>query len=128
MHSRYDSARSSTHRADRTRFAITYGGGDRVTGFLSVDDVTVGAVRVAAQTFAEAVRGMSAFVFFFCSGLSVLVYDLRSTEISKFVTAGIQSEKYDVHMKKNFFFLRTHQSSLYVRFEKCRTSSIARCQ
>ncbi|XP_063826532.1 lysosomal aspartic protease-like [Ostrinia nubilalis] len=62
LHRKYDSKKSHTHRSNGSEFAIHYGSGS-LSGFLSTDDVTVQGLRVARQTFAEALRQPSvAFV------------------------------------------------------------------
>ncbi|GJP42374.1 hypothetical protein CLOM_g1944 [Closterium sp. NIES-68] len=52
-HAKYDSRKSQTYEADGTPFAIQYGSG-AMKGFQSKDQVTVGDVTIAGQTFAEA--------------------------------------------------------------------------
>eukprot|EP00794_Sanderia_malayensis_P018067 gene18067-19876_t len=53
LHSKYDHSKSSSYKANDTKFAIRYGSGS-CEGFLSQDTVKVGELSVAKQTFAEA--------------------------------------------------------------------------
>lgn len=52
VHPRYDSSKSSTYKANGTIFKIDYASGP-VSGFLSVDSVTIGDVTTQSNTFAE---------------------------------------------------------------------------
>jgi cathepsin D len=54
-HNRYDSAKSSTYKANGTTFSITYGSGS-VSGFLSEDTLTIGDLTVQGQIFGEATK------------------------------------------------------------------------
>jgi len=52
LHSKYDSTRSSTYKANGTKFAIQYGSGP-VSGFYAVDNIGWGSNTVKSQIFAE---------------------------------------------------------------------------
>jgi len=52
LHSKYDSSKSQTYKANGTSFAIQYGTG-ACSGFLSSDSLGIGGVNVVGQTFAE---------------------------------------------------------------------------
>jgi len=53
FHARYYQERSSTYIANNTRFSIQYGSGS-MTGYLSVDDMSIGGLNVKRQKFAQA--------------------------------------------------------------------------
>jgi len=53
IHSRYYQAESSTYKANNTAFAIQYGSGS-VSGYLSVDTVDIGGLKVQNQKFGQA--------------------------------------------------------------------------
>uniref|UniRef100_T1JF83 Peptidase A1 domain-containing protein n=1 Tax=Strigamia maritima TaxID=126957 RepID=T1JF83_STRMM len=54
IHRKYDSTKSSTYYKNGSDFEIRYGSGS-LTGFLSIDVLTIGDIKVINQTFAEAV-------------------------------------------------------------------------
>jgi len=53
LHHRYDSTKSSTYKANGTKFEIHYGSGS-MSGFLSTDSCCIAGLCVSDQTFAEA--------------------------------------------------------------------------
>lgn len=53
LHNRYDSSKSSTYKANGTKFEIHYGSGS-MSGFLSTDSCCIAGLCVSDQTFAEA--------------------------------------------------------------------------
>lgn len=55
VHTKYDSSKSSTYKANGTEFAIRYGTGS-LEGVISNDLLTVGNIQVQGQDFAESVK------------------------------------------------------------------------
>eukprot|EP00271_Cylindrocystis_brebissonii_P015814 TRINITY_DN38846_c0_g1_i1.p1 TRINITY_DN38846_c0_g1~~TRINITY_DN38846_c0_g1_i1.p1 ORF type:complete len:564 (+),score=85.28 TRINITY_DN38846_c0_g1_i1:148-1692(+) len=55
LHKRYNSGKSLTYVSDGTPFQIQYGSGS-MTGFQSIDTVTIGDIAVKNQVFAEATK------------------------------------------------------------------------
>ncbi|XP_043501655.1 lysosomal aspartic protease [Polistes fuscatus] len=53
LHHKYDSSKSSTYKQNGTEFAIRYGSGS-LSGFLSVDKVSIAGAEIKDQMFAEA--------------------------------------------------------------------------
>jgi len=78
LHSKYDSSRSSTYKANGTEFEIRYGTGS-MKGFVSKDDVSIGDLFIKGLDFAEAVEepGLT-FAFGKFDGIMGLAYDTIS--------------------------------------------------
>ncbi|KAI4485856.1 PREDICTED: lysosomal aspartic protease [Polistes canadensis] len=53
LHHKYDSSKSSSYKQNGTEFAIRYGSGS-LSGFLSVDKVSIAGAEIKDQMFAEA--------------------------------------------------------------------------
>jgi cathepsin D len=80
FHTRYDSAKSSTYRANGTKLHIQYGSG-AIDGFLSNDVVTVASLSVQNQGFAEvtAEQGLS-FLFGKLDGIAGMAFPSIAVE------------------------------------------------
>ncbi|KAI9659247.1 MAG: Vacuolar protease A [Trizodia sp. TS-e1964] len=75
LHSKYDSASSSTFRANGSSFEIKYGSGS-MEGFISNDVISIGNMIIKNQDFAEAVKEPGlAFAFGKFDGILGLGYD-----------------------------------------------------
>lgn len=80
LHSKYDSAASSTYKANGTEFEIRYGSGE-LSGFISQDTLTIGDLTVKHQDFAEATNEPGlAFAFGRFDGILGLGYDTISVD------------------------------------------------
>lgn len=78
LHSKYDSSKSSTYKANGTSFEIRYGSGS-LSGFVSQDDMTIGDLKIVGQDFAEATSEPGlAFAFGRFDGILGLGYDTIS--------------------------------------------------
>ena len=55
LHAKYDSASSSTYKANGTTFEIRYGSGS-MEGFVSSDLLTIGDLEIPNVDFAEATK------------------------------------------------------------------------
>ncbi|TAQ87633.1 hypothetical protein B7494_g4061 [Chlorociboria aeruginascens] len=78
LHTKYDSASSSTYKKNGSTFAIQYGSGS-LSGFVSQDTVTIGDLKIKNQIFAEATEEPGlAFAFGRFDGILGLGYDTIS--------------------------------------------------
>ena len=75
LHTKYDSAASSTYKANGTDFQIQYGSGS-MEGFVSQDTLKIGDLTIPKQDFAEATKEPGlAFAFGKFDGIMGLGYD-----------------------------------------------------
>ncbi|GLB43271.1 putative aspartic peptidase A1 [Lyophyllum shimeji] len=72
-HRKYDSAASSTYKANGTKFTLQYGAGS-VEGFYSQDVLRVGDLLIQTQTFGEAVQESPDFETVVSDGILGLAY------------------------------------------------------
>ena len=78
LHTKYDSAGSSSYKANGTSFEIRYGSGS-LSGFVSQDTLSIGDITVKKQDFAEATSEPGlAFAFGRFDGILGLGYDTIS--------------------------------------------------
>ncbi|KAK0553414.1 aspartic proteinase precursor [Tilletia horrida] len=78
LHTKYDSAESSTYKENGTSFQIQYGSGS-MEGFVSNDVLSIGDLTIKKQDFAEATQEPGlAFAFGKFDGILGLAYDTIS--------------------------------------------------
>jgi len=78
LHTKYDSASSTTYKANGSEFEIRYGSGS-MQGFVSNDVLNIGDITIRNQEFAEAVKEPGlAFAFGKFDGILGLGYDTIS--------------------------------------------------
>ncbi|KAN0097235.1 Aspartic peptidase domain containing protein [Tylopilus felleus] len=78
LHSKYDSAESSSYKANGSEFSIRYGSGS-MKGFVSQDNLAIGDLVIRSQDFAEATQEPGlAFAFGKFDGILGLAYDTIS--------------------------------------------------
>jgi len=109
LHERYDSSKSSTYKANGTKFDIRYGSGS-VSGFLSEDTVTLGDLSVSGQVFAEvtAEPGL-AFIAGKFDGILGLAFDSISVDHVTPVWYNLLSQ--GLVSKKSFSFWMSKDAS-----------------
>lgn len=80
LHNKYDSAKSSTYKANKTEFEIQYGTGN-VEGFISQDKLKLGDLEIPNQEFGEATSepGLT-FAFGKFDGIMGLAYNSISVQ------------------------------------------------
>ncbi|KAI0081774.1 endopeptidase [Panus rudis PR-1116 ss-1] len=75
LHTKYDSSKSSTYKANGSEFSIQYGSGS-MEGFVSRDTLRIGDLTIKDQLFAEATKEPGlAFAFGKFDGILGLAYD-----------------------------------------------------
>jgi cathepsin D len=92
-HTRYQSSKSSTYKANGTEFSIQYGSG-AVAGFLSQDVLTIADLKVQGQVFGEATKepGIS-FIAAKFDGILGMAYETISVDHVTPVWYNILSQK-----------------------------------
>lgn len=75
LHAKYDNSKTSSYKANGTKFSIQYGSG-ACSGFISSDSVTLGDITVTDQLFAEVTKEPGiAFIAAQFDGIMGLAFD-----------------------------------------------------
>ncbi|CAG9863992.1 unnamed protein product [Phyllotreta striolata] len=106
FHNKYDSTKSSTYKANDTKFAIEYGSG-ALSGFVSSDNVDVGGITVTGQLFAEATSEPgAAFLAGKFDGILGLGYDTISVNNMPTVFGNLFAQHTDLTPAFSFYLDR----------------------
>jgi hypothetical protein len=106
-HTRYNSAKSSTYKADGRAWSISYGDGSTASGILGTDDVTLGGLKIKGQTIELAKKESSSFASDPIDGLLGLGFNTITTvsgiktPVDNLISQGlISSPVYGVYLGK----------------------------
>ncbi|KAI8078995.1 rhizopuspepsin precursor-like protein [Gilbertella persicaria] len=78
-HTRYDSTKSSTYKADGRAWSISYGDGSTASGILGTDTVNLGGLKITGQTIELAKKESSSFASDPIDGLLGLGFNTITT-------------------------------------------------